>query len=581
MRPVKKDPGFDRFERFLEEWSRRDFLKAVGVGTAYAAFLSGGIAALEACGSASGTGAQASAKPQKGGTLIEGWSTEPSYLLPVRSSDVYSNVANRLLFEGLLTVNKDGNQLPNFAQKMPEVSGDGLTYTFKLRNDIKWSDGSPLTPDDVVATYELYYDPKYDGLLGNNRPTAKRYIKSATAQGDSIILQSTTVFAPFQLQYGVTPIVPKKYIAGKTGPQLNTDDFNSAPPVSNGKFKFTSWTKGDKLILARNDNYFKGPVNLDTWVYKKVPDAVAVLQQLKTGEIDVGRLDPSSYDEAKAQPNLNILSFSTFGFDEFIFQLDPNKPGGQIFQDKLLRQALVWGLDRKAIVQAAYFGQASVADSVEPPTSWAFNKDVQPKYTYDTKKAGDLLDSAGWKMGSSGIREKGGQKLSFEMVTNADNSTRVKNLQIMQDQWKKIGVDAQIKNMSNLGLLSDNLTSSRQFGVMFIGFSLQPFGEPDQSGLWHSRQAAVGGNNGGLYKNPSVDKLLDDAVATLDKGKRKDLYFQLQNILADELPSCIVCNPNGIYGVNKRVHNYNLGTFWLYGYASNPFMKDVWVEPKK
>ncbi len=581
MRLVKKDPGFDRFERFLEEWSRRDFLKAVGMGTAYAAFLSGGIAALEACGSAAGPSGQASAKPQKGGTLIEGWSTEPSYLLPARSSDVYSNIANRLLFEALLTVNKDGNQQPNFAQKMPDVSSDGLTYTFKLRNDIKWSDGSPLTPDDVVATYELYYDPKYEGLLGNNRPTAKRYIKSATSQGDSIILQATTVYAPFLLNYGVLPIVPKKYIAGKTGPQLNTDEFNSAPPVSNGKFKFVSWTKGDKLILSRNDNYFRGPVNLDTWVYKKVPDAVAVLQQLKTGEIDVGRLDFSSYDEAKAQANLNVLSFSTFGFDEFIFQLDPNKPAGQIFEDKLVRQALVWGLDRKAMVQAAYFGQATVADSVEPPTSWAFNKDVQPKYTYDTKKAGDLLDSAAWKLGSSGIREKGGQKLSFEMVTNADNSTRVKNLQIMQEQWKKIGVDAQIKNMSNLGLLSDNLTSSRQFGVMFIGFSLQPFGEPDQSGLWHSRQTAVGGNNGGLYKNPAVDKLLDDAVATLDKAKRKDLYFQLQNILAGELPSCIVCNPNGIYGVNKRVHNYNLGTFWLYGYGNSPFMKDVWVEQKK
>ncbi len=570
--------GFEAFERFLDHWSRRDFLRGMGGALAFSAFTAGGMELLEACGNQA---PQANVTPQNGGTLIEGWSTEPSYLLPARSSDVYSNVANRLLFEGLLTVDDKGNLQPNFAQKMPDVSSDGLTYTFKLRDDIKWSDDSPLTPDDVVATFELYYDPKYEGLLGNNRPTEKRYIKSATAQGGSIIVQAATVFAPFIYHAGLFPIVPKRSIAGKTGVQLNTDDFNSAPPISNGKFKFQSWTKGDKLILSRNAKYFRGPVKLDNWVYKKVPDAVAVLQQLKTGEIDVGRLDPSTYDEAKAQANLNVLSFPTFGFDEFIYQQDPSKPAGQILQDKAVRQALVYGLDRKALVQAAYFGQAIVADSVEPNTSWAFDKDVKPKYPYDAKKAGDLLDGAGWKMGSGGVRAKGDVKLSFEMVTNADNSTRVKNLQIIQEQWKKIGVDAQINNMANLGLLSDNLTKARQFGIMFIGFSLQPFGDPDQSGLWHSRQAAVGGNNGGLYKNPQVDKILDDAVATLDRSKRKDLYYQLQNILAEDLPACIICYPNGIYGVNKRVHNYNLGTFWLYGYGNSPYMKDVWVEAKK
>src|SRR5262245_5104301 len=516
-----KDPGF---ERFLEEWSRRDFLKTMSVGAAYAFFLAGGAAALEDCGNPGSQG-QTSATPQRGGSLIEGWSTEPSYLLPVRSSDVYSNVANRLLFEGLLTVDDKGNMQPNFAQKMPDVSSDGLTYTFKLRSDIKWSDGSPLTPEDVVFTYELYYDPKYDGLLGNRRATAKRYIKSATAQGDNIIIQATTLYAPFLLNYGAdVPIVPKKVLSGKTGLQLNTDDFNSAPPISNGKFKFQSWAKGDKVILARNDLYFRGRPNLDTWVYKKVPDAVAVLEQMKTGEIDVGRLDPSTFDEATAQSNLNVLSFPTFGFDEYIYQLDPSKPGGQLFQDKSVRQALAYALDRKALVQAAYFGQAILADSIMPISSWAYSKYVKPKYPYDAKKAADLLDAAGWKMGATGVREKGGQKLSFEMVTNADNSTRVKNLQIMQEQWKKVGVDAQIRNMANLGLLSDQLTSARQFAIMFIGFSLQPYGEPDQSSLWHSRTTAVGGNNGGLFKNAEVDKLLDDGVATLDRNKRKAIY---------------------------------------------------------
>src|SRR5205823_6481193 len=137
---ARPDPGFDRFERFLEEWSRRDFLRTVSIGAAYLAFSAGGLAALEACANPGSGSTTPNATPQKGGTLIEGWSTEPQYLLPVRSADVYSNIANRLLFEGLLYLDNKGNLQPNFARKAPDVSADGLTYTFELRDDIKWSD---------------------------------------------------------------------------------------------------------------------------------------------------------------------------------------------------------------------------------------------------------------------------------------------------------------------------------------------------------------------------------------------------------------------------------------------------------
>jgi peptide/nickel transport system substrate-binding protein len=575
----RRDPGFETFERFLEEWSRRDFLRTVGIGAAYVAFATGGLAALEACANAGRSGGEQSQTPQKGGTLIEGWSTEPQYLLPVRSADVYSNIANRLLFEGMLTIDNKGNLQPNFAEKLPDASSDGLTFTFKLRDDIKWSDGTPVTPDDVVFSYSLYYDKKYDGLLGNARPNGVRYIKNVSAQGSTIVLEAASRYAPFLLNYGGVPIVPKKVLGTKTAAELNTDAFNSGPPISNGKFKFQSWAKGDKLVLARNEGYFRGPVNLDTWIYKKVPDSVAVLQQLKTGEIDVGRLDPSTFSEAQAESSLNVLSFQTFGFDEFIFQLDTAKQQGQILSDLAVRQALVYGLDRQAMVNASYFGQATVASAIIPTISWAFDKNVSPKYAYDVKKAGDLLDGAGWKVGAGGVREKNGQKLTLDLVTNADNTVRLKNLQIMQEQWKKIGVDAQIRSLANLVQLSNLLTVDRTFGVLFIGYSLGL--DPDQSGIWHSRAAAPGGNNGGQFKNAEFDKLLDDAVAEVDQAKRKQLYFQMQDLFASQLPSCILCYPNGIYGVNKRVHGYDLNAYWIYGGGGSPYMKNVWVDQKK
>jgi peptide/nickel transport system substrate-binding protein len=244
-----------------------------------------------------------------------------------------------------------------------------------------------------------------------------------------------------------------------------------------------------------------------------------------------------------------------------------------------VRQALIYGLDRQAMVNASYFGQATVANSLLPPISWAYNKSVSPVYKYDTKKAGDLLDGAGWKMGASGVREKNGQKLTLDLVTNADNTVRVKNLQIMQDQWKKIGIDAQIRSLANLVQLSNLLTVDRTFGVLFIGYSLGV--DPDQSGIWHSRAAAPGGNNGGDFKDAQADKLFDDAVAEIDQSKRKVLYAQLQDLMASKVPSCILCYPNGIYGVNKRVHGYDLNAYWIYGGGFSPYMMNTWVEPKK
>jgi peptide/nickel transport system substrate-binding protein len=149
----------------------------------------------------------------------------------------------------------------------------------------------------------------------------------------------------------------------------------------------------------------------------------------------------------------------------------------------------------------------------------------------------------------------------------------------MQDQWKKLGVDAQVRSLANLVQLSNLLTADRNFGVLFIGYSLNA--DPDQSGIWHSRAAAVGGNNGGQFKNAQVDKLLDDAVAEIDQGKRKAMYAQLQDLFASQLPACVVCYPNGIYGVNKRVHNYDLNAYWTYGGGFSPYMRNVWVEQKK
>jgi peptide/nickel transport system substrate-binding protein len=344
----------------------------------------------------------------------------------------------------------------------------------------------------------------------------------------------------------------------------------------NGPFKFVKWDKGQQVTLARNDSYWAGAPYLDSYVYKVLPDSVAVTTQLKTGEIDIGPVDPSQFDSLKTADNVTMAEFPVPNFTFYAYNLDPAKLGGKLFADKAVRQALLFALDRQKIVSAVFFGHGVVANSVEPPTSWAYKEKPQVLYKFDKAKAESLLDGAGWAKGSDGIRAKNGVKLQFEMITNAGNKQRESMLTVMQQSWKDIGVDATPKLIQFPQLVSQ-IVSIRTFDVFLVGFNWSI--DPDEAPLFHSRNTVAGGFNGADFKNAQVDGILDQAIGTLDKNKRKQLYFQFQDIMSDEVPSPIILFNTGIYGVSKRVKNADFGPFNQF--AARPWMKDVWVTDGK
>jgi peptide/nickel transport system substrate-binding protein len=391
-----------------------------------------------------------------------------------------------------------------------------------------------------------------------------------------VVIKTTQVFAPFLGSHGSYGILPKHVLGAMTPKEINTADFNTAPSVVNGAFKFVKWDKGQQVTLARNDSYWAGPAYLDSYVYKVVPDSVAVTTQLTTGEIDIGPVDPSQFDAVKIAGNVVLTEFPTPTFTFYAYNLDPTKLGGQLFSDKAVRQALLYALDRQKIVTAVFFGHGVVANGVEPPTSWAYKDKPQVIYTFDKAKAQSLLDGAGWTVGSDGTRAKGGVKLKFEMITNAGNKQRESMLTVMQQSWKDIGVDATPKLIQFPQLVSQ-IVSVRTFDVFLVGFNWTI--DPDEAPLFHSRNTAAGGFNGADFKNPDVDKILDDAIVTLDKAKRKQLYFQFQDIMSDQVPSPIILFNTGIWGVSKRVQNADFGPFNQFG--ARPWMKDVWVTDGK
>jgi peptide/nickel transport system substrate-binding protein len=570
------DLQFEQFERFLKEWSRRDFLRRMGAAAAYTAFSVGIVDFLEACGNPAPS---TSLTPVKGGKLIEGTISDMSTFATLNSGDTSSTQMIIMLFDGLQSISAKGDNVPMLASAPPTVSPDQLTFTFKLRPNLKWSDGQPITADDVVFTYNLIFSPDTKDYVSRYRAQLEGYLQSVTASDpQTIVFKFSKVLANFvdtHCRYGILP----KHVLGSVSPKaLNTHDFfTKGPTVSSGQFKFNRWDKGQQVVLERNDNYWGGASHLDQYIFKVVTDAVVLAQQLKTGELDVGNPDPSQFDNLKTATNLTTLAFLRPSWDYYLFNLGPNTKGSTLFGDKNVRKALHTALDRTAMAKAAYFGQAIPADSVEPPTTWAYNPNVTPKYSFDKSKAEQMLDAAGWAKGADGVRAKNGVKLSFELNTNAGNKVREQLIQIMQQQWHDIGVEAAPRPIAFQTLVTQ-LRATHTFDVILLGIA---FGDtdPDQTTLWTTSGIGSGGLNGMQYSNPQIDSLMAQALTTTDRTKRKPIYAQIQNIMADDLPAAILTVPNSLWGINNRVKNFNVGPYNIS--QGRPWMKDVFVTDGK
>ena len=420
--------------------------------------------------------------------------------------------------------------------------------------------------------------PETKDFVSRYRSDLEGYLQSVTATDpQTVVFKFSKVQASFVDSHCRRGILPKSILGSVAPKALNTHDFFSNPTVSSGVFKFVKWDKGQQVVLARNDKYWAGPSNLDQYILKVVSDAVVLAQQLKTGELDTGQPDASQFDNLKTVTTINTLAHINPGFVYYQHNLDQARPPYKLFGEKNVRKALYMALDRAAMAKAVYFGQAVPANSVLPPTTWAYNKDVTPTYKYDKAGAEKLLDDAGWAKGSDGIRSKGGVRFSFELNTNSGNKVRENLIQVMQQQWKEIGVEALPRPIAFQTLVTQ-IRATHTFATLLIGIANGDT-DPDQTTLWTSKGIGSGGLNGMQYKNADVDQLMADALTTTDRAKRKPLYAKIQNILADELPAPILFYSNYLWGINKRVKNFNVGPYNTY--QGRPWMKDVFVTDGK
>lgn len=505
-----------------------------------------------------------------GGVLIEGGISDISTLSPIMSNDTASSNVQNHIFEALVEPNPQTLEPVGQLAESWSVSEDGLTWTFNLREGITWHDGEPFTADDVVFTYNLHMteetnSPRFSDMTGK--------IESVEAADDlTVVFKAKQVNPDFPLDicnYGIVAehiwadVAPADHAAsaGATGE-------DPAMVVGTGPFVFQEWLVEDRVTLVANPDYWDGAPNLDSYIYVNVADQATLVQQLQTGEVDYGAINEAAVVEFEGS-DVTIHEYPTLTFTFYGTQLDPER--STLFQDVEVRKALLYALDREAMIQAIRFGYGEVAIGTFPVLSWAYNPDgirEDLRYEYDPDRARELLDSAGWVEGSDGVREKDGQRLAFTMYTNAGNTVREQYLTIMQEYWREIGVEM-TPQLEPFPALVERITETFDFECFLIGFNWSV--PPDQSPMWHTDSYPLGFNIV-KYSNPEVDALLEEALSELDQDRRIELYTEMQNLVLDDLPMAVLDFPQGIMGVNARAHNvfpnnvnrtFNSETWWI------------------
>lgn len=479
-------------------------------------------------------GAALAAPPSKpSGQVVIGFSQEPTVFNPHLAHIEVDEGIHFAVFDPLFTVDENGAFQPALASEVPTtenggISKDGLHWTIKLRDGVKWHDGKPFTAEDVKFTIGLLVDPDFKSWRRDGHELVEN-MKVVSPTELTFDLKSP--YAPYPSILAATFIVPKHAFDGV---DPNNAPFNNAP-VGTGPFKWAERMPGDHITLDANTDYFGTGPYLERAIFKYIPDLTVLYTQFKTGDIDVVGLQwitPDKYQEAKDLPGKTVAVVPTATVESLSFNM-----GRPQFQDPKVREALYMALDKQTIIDALYYGLPSPTETFMPQQSAYYNPDL-PKQNYDPEKAKSLLDEAGWKPGADGIREKDGVRLAFSNSTTAGNHLREQAQQFIQQTYKDIGVDMSISNLPPAVMWGDYWMMSK-FDSVVVGINFLTGSDPDVSNyLAPTSVPAKGGagQNTWQYQSEEVGKLLKEGGTTFDPQKRKEVYMKLQTVIRNDLP---------------------------------------------
>ncbi len=505
--------------------------------------------------------------PVRGGALVEGLLVDPDQLLPNFSGQLYAQLVQQTLFAPLFYSDNKGNIQPGLVTEVPTVknggiSANGRTYTFHLRKGLHWSDGTPLTARDIDFSWRLWTNPKLGltpySTLGIDRIGAT----TISADGLSITFTLVQAWTPFLADWtdALQPL-PAHTMSLLNPATLANSGFALVPNVNSGPFTLQEVRHGDRIIVVRNPFYYQkaqGYPYLDSIIFRTVSGQDALLNGLRSHAIDTAWLLPiTSLTTLQHMPDVHAVTTPSANWEAAV--INTRRP---ILQDVRVRQALAYGLNRGAEVQAGWQGLATLIGSDQPPTSSVYTSKVSP-YPYDPARAGQLLDAAGWKLGTDGFRRKGGKILSLTYSTTFNNPWRRLDESEALGDYEALGIQLIIRNYP-AGHFAQTVLPSGNFDLAEYAFSNGL--DPDDTATFGSRFTPPAGSNFGAYSNATFDQLAGQEVTTVDPVRRAAIFQRIEKLLHDDVAALWLYSPDNLGAANTRVNNY----------LPAPFSQDTW-----
>ncbi len=478
---------------------------------------------------------------ESGGTLIDATIGEPSGLIYMVAGESAAAAISGNIFNKLLKYDKNLDIEGELAESWL-ISSDQKTITFKLKPNLKWADGKPLTSEDVLFTWKLVTDENTRSPYASDYQLVK---KAEAPDSNTFSVTYDKAYAPALDSWSGLQVLPKHLLEKQ---DIHTTAF-ARNPVGSHYYKLDSWTHGENLKLSRNPKSVLGPANIDKLITRIIPDNSAQFLELMADNIDSMGLDPIKYSRIiPARPELQkkLALYKELGnsYTYLGFNLK-HKP----FDDIRVRKAINYAIDKQEIIDGVYLGLGiNIASPYKPGTRWS-NPELKP-YPYDVEKAKALLKEAGFAdSDGDGIVERDGKPFAFEIITN-QNKEREKSAVLIQRRLKDVGIDVQIRAIEWASFIS-RFIKTGDFDVVVLGWGLGL--DPDQFSIWHSSQNQPGQFNFINYNNPQIDALLEQGRLELNPDKRMKIYHEFAKVLLEDSPIVYLSAGYGLTAIHKRV----------------------------
>lgn len=449
------------------------------------------------------------------------------------STTVELGVLNQI-YDTLLYYSPDGTKdpEPRIAESY-EISDDGLDYTFHLRDDVTFHDGTPVTADDVVFSIELYNASEYQG-------SQISMLSSVEATDEhTVVCHLDAPYSPF-LQGICSPM-----IASKAYYESSEDDFVNNP-IGTGPYKFVSRAKGSNIKLEANEDYYRGAPEIKEVTFEVIPDSSTKAIALQTGEVNFAEIDSATKPQLEANPAITIAEVPTSAFS-YIAMNTEKEP----FNDVKVRQAINYAIDRDNLVAVCYDGEAEVNSNICAKERFGYSDD-QFQYTYDPEKAKELLAEAGIE-----TPYDLGEILVAEKYSNLAT--------VIQNDLKAVGLDVTISVKEFNSYISDLQNGS--YGITALNMTLE--GDTQTLEMAFTSDY-IGIANNARYSDEEMDKLFEQARTETDNDKRAEIFNEIFTKAQDEAIYAVMCNPMTLYAYNSDLTCPEFvleGNYYLYDFS--------------